>query len=298
MKYRFHKPRLAMVLSMTVFGTVSLFVRYLPLSSGEIALYRSVIAALPIGLFLLFSKRGLRFGFCGRQWLLLIFSGISLGINWILLFEAYRRTTVSTATLCYYFAPVLVTAASPLLFGERLTKKQTACFAASTAGLVLMTGFRDLQTDGAGIAFGLGAAVFYALTVLLNKSLGDVDGAGRTLLQMLSAAVVLAPYVALSGGFHLSGLDGTQWCVLLTVGLIHTGLAYVLYFSAIGALSGQQTALLSYIDPLVAVLISVFLLSEPITLPQALGGAMILFFSLLNEWHPSEKAAPPETGEV
>ena len=292
MKYRFHKPRLAMVLSMTVFGTVSLFVRYLPLSSGEIALYRSVIAALPIGLFLLFSKRKLRFGFCGKQWLLLILSGLSLGINWILLFEAYRHTTVSTATLCYYFAPVLVTVLSSLLFGERLTKRQTACFAASTAGLVLMTGFRDLQTDGAGIAFGLGAAVFYALTVLLNKSLGETDGVGRTWLQMLSAAAVLAPYVALSGGSHLSGLNGVQWCVLLTVGLVHTGLAYVLYFSALGALSGQQIALLSYIDPLVAVLISVFILSEPMTLTQALGGVMILFFSLLNEWRPSEKKEP------
>ena len=273
-----------MILSMTVFGTISLFVRDLPLSSGEIALYRSVIAAVPIGLLLFLSKRRIRLDLSGKQGLLLILSGLSLGVNWILLFEAYRYTTVSTATLCYYFAPVLVTVLSPLLFSERLTKLQILCFLMSTAGLVLLTGLSDIQMDGRGIAFGLSAAVFYAVTVLLNKSIKRVHGLERTLLQFLSAAVVLSVYVACSGGFHLSALDGKGWCALLCVGLIHTGLAYCLYFTAISALSGQEIAILSYVDPLIAVLISVFVLSEPMNPLQTIGGACILFFSLLNEW--------------
>lgn len=287
MKDHVQKSRLAMILSMAVFGTISLFVRYLPLSSGEIALYRSVIAALPIGIFLLFSKRKIRFDLWKKQGILLIFSGLSLGINWILLFEAYRYTTVSTATLCYYFAPVLVTVISPLLFREKLTKLQIVCFSASTAGLILMTGFGDWQTNGAGIALGLGAAVFYALTVLLNKYIKDVTGPERTFLQFIAAAAVLAVYVAFSGGFHLSVLDGKAWFILFTVGLVHTGLAYLLYFAAVAKLPGQQIAVLSYIDPLTAVLISVFLLSEPMSVMQAVGGSMILVFSLLNEWMAS-----------
>jgi len=273
-----------MILSMTIFGTISLFVRYLPLTSGEIALYRSVIAAVPIGVFLLISGPKTRFDLWKKQCVLLIFSGVSLGINWILLFEAYRYTTVSTATLCYYFAPVLVTVLSPLLFRERLTKLQIVCFLASTAGLVMLTGFGDWLADGKGIAFGLGAAVFYAATVLLNKRIKDVTGLQRTFFQFVAASVILVPYVAFSGGFHLSSLDGKGWAVLLAVGLIHTGLAYCLYFAAMAELSGQQIAVLSYIDPLVAVLISVFLLSEPMTAAQMLGGACILIFSLLNEW--------------
>ncbi|MBR6744453.1 MAG: EamA family transporter [Clostridia bacterium] len=152
-----------------------------------------------------------------------------------------------------------------------------------------MTGFGDLRANGAGIALGLGAAVFYALTVLLNKRLGNIAGAERTFLQLIAAAVVLTPYVALSGGFHLSALSFSAWGVLLVVGLVHTGLAYLLYFAAVAKLPGQQIAVLSYIDPLVAVLISVFVLSEPMSAAQMIGGGMILVFSLLNEWRASAK---------
>ena len=273
-----------MILSMTVFGTISLFVRYLPLTSGEIALYRSVIAVFPIGLFLLLTKQKISFAVWKKQAALLFLSGCSLGINWILLFEAYKHTTVSTATLCYYFAPVLVTVLSPFLFREKLTKLQILCFWISTAGLVLIIGFRDLRNDGIGIILGLGAAFFYAVTVLLNKAIKSVTGLQRTFFQFIAAILILVPYVLLSDGFHLDILGGSEWLVLLIVGLIHTGLAYCLYFAAITDLSGQQIAILSYIDPLVAVMISVFILSEPISFLQMAGGGLILIFSLWNEW--------------
>ncbi len=277
------KSRLFMMLSMTIFGTISIFVRYLPLSSGEIALYRSVMAALPVGLVLLCTKQKIHLDILKRQGLLLMLSGLALGLNWILLFEAYQHTTVSTATLCYYFAPVLVTVISPFLFREKLTKSQILCFVMSTVGLLLITGFRDLHTNGLGILLGLGAAVFYACMVLLNKGIKGVTGLQRTFLQFVSASVILVPYVAFSGGFHLAALDGKAFICLLVVGLVHTGVAYCLYFAAIGALKGQQIAILSYIDPLVAVLISVFVLSEEMTLLQAVGGILILVFSLWNE---------------
>ncbi len=275
--------RLLMVLSMTIFGTIAVFVRYLPLSSGEIALYRSVLAALPIGLCLVLTKQKLRFDLLKKQLVLLILSGLALGINWILLFEAYKHTTVSTATLCYYFAPVIVTVVSPFLFREKMTAFQIVCFVMSTAGLILITGFRDLSTDGAGIVLSLGAAVFYAAVVLLNKRITGVAGLQRTFLQFVSAGVILVPYVMLSDGFHLKTLDGKAWIVLLIVGLLHTGIAYTLYFAALGKLKGQEIAILGYIDPLVAILISVFILSESITLLQILGGIFILVFSLGNE---------------
>ena len=89
-----------------------------------------------------------------------------------MLFEAYKYTTVAVATLSYYFAPVIVTIASPLLFREKLTAKQILCFVFSTAGLALVIGITDLgkgSSDLTGILFGLGAAVLYATVVLLNK---------------------------------------------------------------------------------------------------------------------------------
>ena len=274
------RPTGSYILAMLVFGTLAPFVRKIAVSSAELALYRAILGAALIGIYLLTSKktppRGNR-----REYLLLLLSGAAMGINWILLFEAYRYTTVSTATLCYYFAPIIVTALSPLLFREKLTPRQLLCFAMATVGLVLITG---MERGGSvkGVLFGLGAACFYAAVVLLNKYIRGIDGIQRTFFQFLAAIVALIPYVALTGGVTLSRLNAAGLICLLTVGLLHTGITYCLYFSSLKALPGQRAAILSYIDPLTAVLVSVTLLHEPLTLPQALGGALILGFTLWN----------------
>lgn len=122
-----------------IFGTLAPFVRGISVSSGELALYRAVMAALLVGGYLLVSGQKLALRANRREAALLLLSGTAMGVNWILLFEAYRYTTVSVATLSYYFAPVLVTAACPLLFHERLTGKQIVCFVMSTLGLVPVT---------------------------------------------------------------------------------------------------------------------------------------------------------------
>lgn len=272
---------------MAIFGTIAPFVRNIPVSSGELALYRAVLAAVMIGLFLLVTKQKISFANMKKEVPLLLASGIALGVNWILLFQAYRYTTVSMATLSYYFAPVIVTVTCPILFREKMTGKQILCFVMSTAGLVMITGLgasggRDLI----GILFGLGAAVFYAGVVLLNKFIQNVDGIHRTFLQFLAAAVVLTPYVMLTDGVTLGSLDMAGWGNLLIVGIVHTGVTYCLYFSSLKDLPGQKAAILSYIDPLVAVLVSVLFLGEGLTLWQAIGGGLILGFTLWNEVSP------------
>lgn len=280
------QAKLMLSAAMVIFGTLGVFTRNIGVTSGELALYRAVLASVLIVVYLVFIKKGgLNLKNAGRELPLLLASGIAMGINWILLFQAYRYTTISAATLSYYFAPVIVTVASPLLFHERLTAKQIICFVMSTLGLVLIigTGGGEETAGITGILFGLGAAVFYAAVILLNKFIKNVAGIQRTILQMLAAVVTLLPYVALSSGFNLKLLDGTGWACLLTVGLFHTGITYCLYFSALKDLTGQETAILSYIDPLIAVIISVLLLGEPMTLMQLIGGALILGFTLWNE---------------
>ena len=269
------------ILSMAVFGTLAPFVRQIPVSSGELALYRAILGAALIGAYLLIKREnpfraGLR-----REILLLLLSGGAMGINWILLFEAYRYTTVSTATLCYYFAPVIVTILSPVLFREALTPKQIVCFLMATLGLVLITGMEG-RGSLTGILFGLGAAAFYAAVILLNKYIRHTAGIQRTFLQFLAAIVILIPYVAATGGVTLSRLNTMGWVCLLVVGLFHTGITYCLYFSSLKAIPGQSAAILSYIDPLVAVLVSVMVLKEPLSAQQALGGTLILGFTLWN----------------
>lgn len=274
-----------LIASMAIFGTLGPFVRNISVSSAELALYRAILASIMIGVFLFITKQKIPFGKIKKELVLLLISGMAMGINWILLFEAYKYTTVSVATLSYYFAPVIVTVVCPILFREKMTQKQVFCFVMSTVGLVLITGIGDVVSgrDMIGILFGLSAACFYATVVLLNKFIKNVEGIHRTFLQFLAAIVILVPYVAATGGVTLETMDGIGWMCLLVVGLVHTGVAYCMYFSSLKFLPGQKAAILSYIDPLVAVVISVTVLGESLTLMQAAGGLLILGFTLWNE---------------
>ena len=288
--------KLKITLSMTAFGTLALFVRHIPLTSAEVALFRAVIALTVILL-----GKGVRAAAKGRSGgaftlslksardrrdaLMLFLSGAAMGFNWIFLFEAYKYTTVSVATLSYYFAPVIVTAACPILFHERMTARDVVCFAGSTAGLVLVVNPAGLSGPDPlkGVLFGLAAATLYASVVLLNKGIAGCSGIDRTAIQFGAAALALLPYILLTGGFHFEAMDPLGWGCLLAVGLVHSALAYALYFTALKQLPGHEAAILSYIDPLVAVLISLVVLREPVAPAQLLGGAMILAFTLGNE---------------
>ena len=288
----FKNPRLMLILAMTIFGTLGPFVRNIAVSSGELALYRAFMAMVIIGGFLFITKQKIPFDKIKKQVPLLLLSGVAMSFNWILLFEAYKYTTVSVATLSYYFAPVLVTVVCPILFKEKMGVKQWICFGMSTLGIALITGVGDLSQGSShlkGIAFGLGAAVLYATVILLNKFIKGVDGIHRTFLQFVAAVVTLIPYVLLTSGVTITSLDGKGWVYLLIVGVVHTGVTYCLYFSSLKELPGQKAAILSYIDPLVAVLVSVVILGENMTLPQIIGGALILGFTLWNEISVSKK---------
>jgi len=278
--------KLKMTLAMALYGTISVFVRNIPLTSAEVALFRALIALVSLLAWQGARHRPVRLKGMGAELALLFLSGAAMGFNWIFLFEAYKYTSVSVATLSYYFAPVLVMLASPLLFKERMTGRQVACFAGSTIGLVLVINPGALAPGGShakGVAFGLAAAVLYASVILMNKRIRHVSGIDRTILQFAAASAVLLPYVLATGGIRLGGMDAKGWLCLLCVGMVHSGAAYVLYFSALKSLPGQETAILSYIDPLVAVVVSLTVLGEPVAALQLVGGAMILAFTLFNE---------------
>lgn len=280
------KARIQFILSMAIFGTIALFTRHIAVSSGELALYRAIMAAILIGIYLPVTGQRISISDIKSALPWLFLSGAAMGINWILLFEAYKYTSVSVATLSYYFAPVIVTVASPLLFHEKLTKKQLLCFTMSTLGLVLIIDIQSIADGTAnptGIFLGLGAAAFYATVIILNKFIRTVSGLHRTLFQFIAAIVILTPYVVFTGGMHLSVLDMSGWLCLLIVGVLHTGITYCMYFSSLKNLKGQEVSILSYIDPLIAVLVSVLFLKEPFRLSQLIGGTMILGFTLWNE---------------
>lgn len=276
--------RTQIITAMIAFGTIGAFVKSINLASSEIALYRAVIAAVVLLGVMAFTRRIKELHLMKKKLPVLFLSGVAMGFNWILLFEAYNYTSVALSTLSYYFAPTLVIIASAVMLKEKLTLKQFVCFAASTVGLVMIIGVAGGGSDDfVGVLYGLGAAFLYAVVIMCNKIAGSTDDISRTWVQFISAIIVLVPYVAVTNGFHIAELDGKGMVCMLTVGVVHTGIMYCFYFSSLAKLRGQQAAILSYIDPLVAVLVSVLWLGESISAIQLAGGALILIFALANE---------------
>ena len=275
-----------LIFAMFLFGTIGIFVRGIALPSGVIALLRGAIGTLFLLLLTVLRGRRVSGADIRRNLGVLAVSGALIGFNWILLFEAYRYTTVATATLCYYLAPVFVILASPLVLKERLTLRKLLCVAAALLGMVLISGVsagaaRSL-TACRGILLGVGAALLYAAVVLLNQKLRNISAYDRTIVQLGAASLVLLPYVLLTGGFSGNACTPRSVALLLIVGVLHTGFAYALYFGAMRELPAQTVAIFSYIDPIVAILLSALLLKEPMTLLQAAGAVLVLgatFFS-------------------
>ena len=130
---------------------------------------------------------------------------------------------------------------------------------------------------------GVGAALLYATVMLLNKKLSPIPAYDKTVLQLGSAALVLLPYLLLTGGFAIPALSGVQWLLLCLVGILHTGIAYTMYFGAMKDLPAKTIAIFSYLDPVIAVILSAVLLHEKMTLWGILGTVLILGSALYSE---------------
>ena len=279
-----------MVASLLIVGTIGLFRRYIPLSSALIAFFRGLVGSAALAAFLWLRGKGGWRPVGGRKLAALALNGLFLSVNWILLFEAFNRTTVAKATLCHYLQPTIVLLLSPLVFGERLTRRKLLCAAVALAGMALVSGIFGAEggrpRDLAGILFGLGAACFYALVIILNKKIIGVDPWQKTVVQLFCAAATLVPYLLLNGDFRGFSLDGRSALLLLIVCVVHTGLAYALYFGSMDGLRAQTISALSYIDPIVAMLVSALALREGVTVQGVVGAVMILGATLISEREP------------
>ena len=281
------KAKASLIFSMLVFGTIGIFVRYIPLPSSVIALTRGVIGTVFLIVVTLKRGPGISWKAIRRNLLNLCLSGAFIGINWILLFESYRFTTVATATLCYYMAPVFVTISAPFLFKERLTKKKMLCIAGALVGMIFVSGIWNTGISGTGelrgVLYGIGAAVFYASVILLNKKIRDISAYDKTMMQLAAASIVLLPYTVLTEKVSVLSLTPVAVILLAVVGILHTGLSYTLYFGSMKELEAQTIAIFSYIDPIVAILLSALFLKEPLGIGGIAGAIMVLGAALISE---------------
>ncbi|MFK8243401.1 MULTISPECIES: EamA family transporter [unclassified Facklamia] len=284
--------KLKLIFAMTVVGSIGVFVHYIQLPSAFIALCRAVIGSIFIFAWIKVTGRSFDWKSIKKNGLGLLISGFAMGFNWIFLFEAYQYTTIAIATLCYYMAPIIIILLSPLFFKERLTKRQIGLTLFAVIGAVLisgvLTGHQETQLQG--VLYGLIAASLYASIMIVNKLIKGLDVMVKTFWQLLIAAIVMSVYVANTIPMGEWLISPTQWVLLFIIGSLHTGFVYVLLFSAFDRLPSQTASLLTYLDPITAILFSLLFLQQGMTVMQLIGTMMILCATILNEWQPKRNA--------
>lgn len=275
-----NKSRNLLILAMVIFGTVGIFRRSIPLSSSVVALVRGIIGTLFLLGYLKLSHHQIDWVRVKNHFPVLLISGAAIGFNWILLFEAYLYTSVATATLCYYLAPILVILGAALFLKESLSVKKILCTAAALIGMVFVSGVLEAGgiqlSEMKGILFGLGAALLYASVILMNKRMTDIPALEKTVFQLGFAALALLPYVAMTESFSQMQLSALSIMLLIIMGIVHTGIAYLLYFGSMGGLKANTIALLSYIDPVLAIILSTVIFREAMSPGAAVGAVLIL----------------------
>ncbi|MFL0195243.1 DMT family transporter [Clostridium sp. WILCCON 0269] len=280
--------KIKIITSMLIFGSIGVFVTNINLPSAEVAFFRAAIGSLFLISAAFFRNEKISFKSISNNLLLLIVSGIALGLNWLSLFQAYKYTTVPKATLSYYFAPIFVIILSPIVLKEKLTWTKIMCIIMALVGLFLilnLTGndmtasYNDLK----GILYGLLGAVLYASVILMNKFIRNLSGFETTLIQLIMACITLFLSILYKSSLNISVISHKTWTFIIVIGIIHTGIAYLLYFTSIKELSGQSIAILSYIDPISAVFFAAVFLWQTMAPVQIAGGILILGSTFLSE---------------
>jgi RarD protein len=276
--------RLKLITAMLIFGTIGLVRRQIPYASGTVALVRAVVGVAFLLAWVFVRREHLHFeGFRKKAWVLIL-SGVAIAANWIFLFEAYRFTTVSVATLCYYMAPIFVILLSPILLKEKLTPIKMVAVVIAFVGMLFLSGVIEEGFSGlTGIMLGLSAGLLYATVMILNKKMGEVGGLERTIVQLGVSAIALIPYVVFAEGLPAPVENMSVYLWLVLAGVVHTGMAYAFYFGSMKNLPAQTVALYSYIDPIIAVVLSVAVLGEHMSILALFGGCLVLGATVLSE---------------
>ena len=287
--------KLKLITSMLIFGTIGIFVEYIDLPSGFIAFVRGAIGALCLLGFALITKKGISKKEIRKNLVLLVVSGAAIGFNWIFLFESYKYAGVPIGTLCYYMAPVFIIIASTFVLKEKFTVKKLISILLALCGMVFISGILggEALNDGflLGMAFGLIAALLYASVIIMNKKITDISAHSKTLVQLTSAAVVVLPYTLLAEDIFTANYTPLGIALLLCVGVVHTGIAYLLYFGSLTGVTATTAAIFSYIDPALAIVLSAIILSQPMDNFAKVGAVLILGGALLSELPQKKKQA-------
>lgn len=269
---------LEMIGAMLIAGTVGWFV----LMSGQpvldVVFWRCIFGA--ITLLVICAAMGLLTGrrLSRVQLALAVISGAAIVGNWVLLFAAYSRASIGIATTVYNTQPFMFVGLGVLFLGERLTLTKASWLLLAFAGMLVITQSHQAPSYGGhdylgGIALALGAAFLYAVAALVVKRLSGIPPHLIALIQVCTGAIMLAPFA------HVTGLaipHSGAWPLLLTMGIVHTGIMYVLLYGAIQKLPTALTGALSFLYPLAAIMVDWVAFGHALQWLQWVGAAAIL----------------------
>lgn len=279
-------PVLKVVIAMFIWGSLGIFVKSIDMPSIEVVFLRSIIACVCIFIYQLIKNKGkdMKPQLSKKNGILLIILGVLLSFNWLFLFQAYKYTTITNATISYYLAPVFILLFSPIVLKEKITFKKIISIIIAMLGLILIISNQAQGEVGnynhyIGITYGVIAAISYACIVFINKKISNVSSFDRTFYQIFVATLILIPIVLVRQKIFIPNLK--VLLIILILGVVHTGLTYVLYFSSFEFISAQKLSLLSFIDPVSAVIFGTLFLGESLSVFHVIGGIMILACTLL-----------------
>ncbi|MEN6460544.1 MAG: DMT family transporter [Syntrophomonas sp.] len=263
---------------MLLWGSIGVFTRYIDVSPILLAFLRALIAIPALYIFHRINKNRSTINI--KKLIPFIISGFILGLAWVCLFSAFKNTSISIALLVYNMCPVYVLIFAPIILKEQLSKMQVMTVIGAFLGLLIIVSSAINAKDFnlIGLGFGIASGLLYASLVLINRMVKtEFDSSTITLIQMVSAAIVLLPFVILQGQLmYINKLDSLSILLILILGFVHTGVAYRLYFSTYKKLSAVTIVSYSYLEPVFGIILSVVMLGELISMNQIIGGVLIL----------------------
>ncbi len=276
--------RIKYIVAVVLYGTIGLFLRYVSIPSEMVAMCRGIIGSIFIIIYLKVRKQKMDFSAIRRNLKWLIIAGICLGLNWIFLFAAYMQTTVAIASLCNYMAPIIVILIAPLVLREQLDKRKIPCVIAAFIGIILVSGvWNGAVGSMTGVFMGLAAAACFVVIVICNRKIRSIPAFDKSVIQLAISALTILPYVIINNQGAAIVVDRRSILIILVLGLIHTGVAYCLYFSGMGSLPVQTVAILGYLEPVVSVLCSAFFLQEAMGIAGWIGAVLIIGAAVVSE---------------
>ena len=270
--------------ALILYGTIGFFLHFIAYSSDFVVACRGFFGSLFIYLVLMARKEKIDFVSIRKNLLLMIISGVSLGFNWVFLFMGYRYG-MAISSLCNYMAPIAVVVISAVFYKEKISLPQVLCIITAFFGMLLLIGIfgNNENIDMRCVIYGTLAAVGFVILVLCNRKLEGIRPLEKTLVQLFVSMLVVFPYVVFNGSLP-GEFDALSVILVLVLGILHTGVAYICYFSSIDVLPSQTIAVLGYLEPVLNVLIGALVFSEKIGISSMAGAVLILAASLANAY--------------